>query len=39
MWLIIFMVAIVLPLIIWGFVAGWHENQFDKKNNKVVMAE
>jgi len=25
MWLIIFMVAVVLPLIIWGFVAGRHE--------------
>jgi len=30
MWLIIFMLAIVLPLIIWGFVAGWREKQFDK---------
>ena len=30
MWLIIFMVAIVLPLIIWGFVASWREHQ-DKK--------
>ena len=25
MWLIVFMVAVVLPLIIWGFVAGWYE--------------
>jgi hypothetical protein len=38
MWLIVFMVAIVLPLIIWGFVADWHEKQFEKKNDKVVHA-
>ena len=29
MWLIIFMVAIVLPLIIWGFVASRNEKQFE----------
>ncbi|GBU27214.1 hypothetical protein R84B8_00740 [Treponema sp. R8-4-B8] len=39
MWLVIFMVAIVLPLIIWGFVASWREKQFDKKNDKVVLAD
>jgi hypothetical protein len=32
MWLIIFMLAIVLPLIIWGFVASWREKRFDKSN-------
>ena len=26
MWLIIFMVAVILPLIIWGIIAGRHEN-------------
>jgi hypothetical protein len=36
MWLVVFMVAIVLPLIIWGFVAGWNEKQFSKKNDKVA---
>jgi len=30
MWLIIFMAAIVLPLIIWGFVAGRNEHH-DRK--------
>jgi hypothetical protein len=39
MWLIVFMVAIVLPLIIWGFVASWREKHFDKKNDKVVLAD
>jgi hypothetical protein len=39
MWLIIFMVAIVLPLIIWGFVTGWNEKLFDKKDNKTVLAD
>jgi hypothetical protein len=34
MWLIVFMVAIVLPLIIWGFVASWREKQFDTDNAK-----
>jgi len=32
MWVIFFMLAIVVPLIIWGFVAGWKEKQLDKKN-------
>jgi len=30
MWLIIFMVAFVVPLIIWGCVITWRENH-DKK--------
>ena len=25
MWLIIYMLAVVIPLIIWGFVSKWHE--------------
>jgi hypothetical protein len=32
MWLIIYMLSIVLFLIIWGFVADWHEKKIDKKN-------
>jgi len=36
MWVILFMFAIIIPLIIWGFVAGWREKQFDKKNDKVA---
>jgi hypothetical protein len=39
MWLIVFMVAIVLPLIIWGFVTSRNEKQFDKKDDKVVLAD
>ena len=27
MWLIVFMFAIVLPLIIWGFIAGRNEKK------------
>jgi hypothetical protein len=27
MWLIVFMLAIVIPLIIWGFVAGRNEKK------------
>jgi len=27
MWLIIYMLAVVIPLIIWGFVAGRHEKK------------
>jgi len=34
MWLIIFMIAIVLPLIIWGFIANRNENKFvDEASN------
>jgi len=36
MWVIFFMFAIIVPLIIWGFVAGWHEKKIDKKNDKAV---
>jgi len=39
MWLIIFMVAVILPLIIWGFVAGWQEKRLEKKNDKTVLAD
>jgi hypothetical protein len=34
MWLIVFMVAIVLPLIIWGFVESWREKHIDTDNAK-----
>ena len=27
MWLIVFMLAIVIPLIVWGFVAGRNEKK------------
>jgi hypothetical protein len=33
------MLAIVIPLIIWGFVAGWHEKKIDKKDDKAVLAD
>jgi len=36
MWIIFFMLAIVIPLIIWGLVAGWQEKQSDKKNDKAA---
>jgi len=39
MWVIFFMFAIIVPLIIWGFVAGWREKQFDKNNDKTVLAD
>jgi len=39
MWLIIYIVAVILPLIIWGFVAGRQEKQLDKKNDKTVLAD
>jgi len=39
MWVIFFMFAIIVPLIIWGFVAGKHEKEIDKKNDKAVLAD
>jgi len=39
MWVIIFMLSIVIPLIIWGFVAGWQEKQLEKKNDKTVLTD
>jgi len=39
MWLIFYMFAIIVPLIIWGFVAGRNEKQFDKKNDKAVLSD
>jgi len=34
------MLAIVIPLMIWGFVAGWREKQFDKRpRTKVTFYE
>jgi len=39
MWVIFYMFAIIVPLIIWGFVAGRREKQFDKKNDKTVLSD
>jgi hypothetical protein len=39
MWLIIYMTAVILYLIIWGFVAGRQEKQLDKKDDKTVLAD
>jgi len=36
MWLIFFMAAIIIPLIIWGYVAGKIEERTDKKNDKTI---
>jgi len=39
MWVIIFMVAFVVPIIIIGSVAAWREKQFDKKDDQVILVK
>jgi cytoskeletal protein RodZ len=39
MWVIFYMFAIIVPLIIWGFIAGWREKKTDKENDKTVLAD
>ena len=36
MWVAVFMVACVVPLIIWGSVLDWREKQQEKESNNLA---
>ena len=37
MWLIVFMVIVIVPIIITGLVASWWNHQVDKENEAAAM--
>jgi hypothetical protein len=37
MWVIIFMIGFVVPIIIIGCVSSWRERRIDKENEKAVL--